>query len=173
MKPPPRYLPQNINSSPSWRFGDVAYLSLKMISNDDLTTIVPLQVLPSRKNESWKCLGGAERLGCNSMPWKVTLTLPETKIAPENWWLEYYFPFWGRPIGRVYFERCSSIYEQSTSNIGKSTFISDLVNAGHFCSFNSSSTLSEVQQRSHVLGPFIWYPQDNTTSTKKDQVSFP
>ena len=41
---------------------------------------------------------------------KWTTTLPETNIAPENWWLEYYFPFGARPIfrgellalGRVY-----------------------------------------------------------------------
>ena len=31
---------------------------------------------------------------------KVTLTLPETNMAPENWWLEYYFPFGARPAFR-------------------------------------------------------------------------
>ncbi len=29
----------------------------------------------------------------------MILTLPETNIAPENWWLEYYFP-----IGEAYFQ---------------------------------------------------------------------
>ncbi len=28
-----------------------------------------------------------------------TITLPETNIASENWWLEYYFPF-----GKAYFQ---------------------------------------------------------------------
>ena len=31
--------------------------------------------------------------------WKVWNTLPETNIAPENGWLEYYFPF-----GMAYFQ---------------------------------------------------------------------
>ena len=30
----------------------------------------------------------------------VSLTLPETNIAPENGWLEYYFPIGFRPIFR-------------------------------------------------------------------------
>ena len=34
--------------------------------------------------------------GCTS---EEELTLPETNIAPENWWLEYYFP-----IGEAYFQ---------------------------------------------------------------------
>ena len=29
----------------------------------------------------------------------VTITLPETNIAPKNGWLEYYFP-----IGKAYFQ---------------------------------------------------------------------
>ncbi len=31
--------------------------------------------------------------------WFLTTTLPETNIAPENGWLEYYFP-----IGEAYFQ---------------------------------------------------------------------
>ena len=155
-------------------------------SKDDLATIVTTSGPSLTQKRALEMLGGKKgwlqltALWWLLTPWKVTLTLPETKIAPKIWWFEYYFPIGGGLFsgamlvsGRVYFERCSSIYEQSTSNIGKSTFISGLVNASHFCSFNSLSTLSEVQQRSHVLGPFIWYPQDNKTSTKKDQVSFP
>ena len=34
-----------------------------------------------------------------SLPIAQTLTLPETNIAPENGWLEYYFP-----IGMAYFQ---------------------------------------------------------------------
>ena len=35
--------------------------------------------------------------------WKYdsnSIALPETNIAPENGWLEYYFPFGARPIFR-------------------------------------------------------------------------
>ena len=39
----------------------------------------------------------------NGSPWPHIFsigTLPETNIAPENGWLEYYFPFGARPIFR-------------------------------------------------------------------------
>ncbi len=44
--------------------------------------------------------------------WKEWITLPETNIAPENGWLEYYFP-----IGMAYFQvRTVSFREGSGLN---------------------------------------------------------
>ena len=38
----------------------------------------------------------------NLIPWSLPDTLRETNIAPENWWLEDYFPFGTQPISREY-----------------------------------------------------------------------
>ena len=42
---------------------------------------------------------GAPRVQSIHLPWKSKTTLPETNIAPENGWLEYWFPF-----GMAYFQ---------------------------------------------------------------------
>ena len=38
-----------------------------------------------------KCFAGLERFA-------LDITLPETSLAPENWWLEDEFSFWDGPI---------------------------------------------------------------------------
>ena len=56
-------------------------------------------------------------------------TLPETNIAPENGWLEYYFPFLGWHIFRCYvsFRECkikiNMSKKGSTSRSGKQKFL--------------------------------------------------
>ena len=47
---------------------------------------------------------------------QVGITLPETKIAPENGWLEYEFPFWDGPMFRGHVSFHPAVVFHPTTN---------------------------------------------------------
>ena len=59
-----------------------------------------------------------DALRCNSPRFTAVYTLPETHMAPQNWWLGDYFPL-GRPIFRGYvsFRECNSDFLKSKFSI--------------------------------------------------------
>ena len=59
-----------------------------------------------------------DALRCNSPRFTAVYALPQTHMAPQNWWFGDYFPL-GRPIFRGYvsFRECNSNFSKSKFSI--------------------------------------------------------